>query len=60
MEISIDTRVVKIKCSFCPKRYMEITVDFLAENFWIKLCVQAAGVYMEISIDMLQLILKSI
>ena len=41
---------------------MEITVDFifLAENFWIKLCVQAAGVYMEISIDMLQLILKSI
>ena len=54
--------MVKINCSFCPKRYMEITVDFnfLAQNFWIKLCVQAAGVYMEISIDMLQLILKSI
>ena len=25
--------VVKIICGFCPKRYMEITVDFFAREF---------------------------
>ena len=53
--------MVKINCSFCPKRYMEITVDFFGREFLNQTVrSEAAGVYMEISIDMLQLILESI
>ena len=53
MEISIDTWS-RLTAAFVQK------IKNYPENFWIKLCVQSAGVYMEISIDMLQLILKSI
>ena len=57
MEISIDKLVVKIDCSFCPKRYTEIIVDFFGREFLNQTVRSSrAGVYMEISIDMLQLI----
>ena len=46
--------VVKIICGFCPKRYMEITVDFFWQGiqFWAILHVQATEIYMEIFIHM--------